>query len=132
MAKVNGTVMTIYSGADVVLWTKNCTLNIEQDLPDASTKDSGGWEDHINGMRRATIDFDGAFDVSGSGLTPVEIVALLTARTADSVIKFGTSAAAATGFTGNGTFKTISISGAMEDTATFSGSIKINGALAAI
>lgn len=132
MGKLNGTDMTIYSGADVILWTKNCTMNVEQDLPDSSTKGSAGWEDHINGMRRWTIDFDGAFDVSGSGMTPNELIAIIVARTADAVIKFGTSAAAATGYTGNGTVKNISISGAMEDTATFSGQIVGNGALAAI
>lgn len=132
MAKINGTVSTIYSGSDVVLWTKNCTLNIEQDLPDGTTKDSLGWEEHLNGVRRWSIDFDGAFDVSGSGMTPNEIVAIIIARTADSVIKFGTSASAATGYTGNGTFQSISISAPMEDVATFSGSIKGNGAIAAI
>jgi predicted secreted protein len=132
MAKVNGTVMTIYSGSDLVLWTKNCTLNVEQDLPDATTKDSSGWEEHINGVRRWSIDFDGAFDVAGSGLTPNEIVAAIIARSADTVIKFGTSAAAATGWTGSGTFRSISISGELEGVATFSGFIKGNGALAAI
>lgn len=132
MAKVNGTVMTIYNGADLVLWTRNCTLNVEQDLPDGTTKDSLGWEEHLNGVRRWTIDFDGAFDVSGSGLTPNEIVAIIVARTADAAVKFGTSASAATGYTGNATFQSISISAAMEDVATFSGSLKGNGALAAI
>jgi hypothetical protein len=129
MAKVNGTDMTIYSGSDVILWSKTCSINIEQDLPDGTTKGSAGWEEHINGW---TVDFDGAWDVSGSGMTPNEMIAIIVARTADSVIKFGTAAAAATGWTGNGTIKSIQISGVMEDVATFSGSIVGNGALAAI
>lgn len=132
MAKVNGTDMTIYSGSDVILYCKTCTINVEQDLPDSTNKGSSGWEDHLNGLRRWSIDFDGAFDATGSGLLASEIVAIIVARTADSTIKFGTSAAAATGFTGSGTFKSLSITGAVEDTATFSGSIKGNGALAAI
>lgn len=132
MSKVNGTNMTIYSGADVILWSKSCTLNVEQDLPDGTTKDSLGWEEHINGVRRWSIDFDGAWDVSGSGLTPNELIAIIVARTADSVIKFGTTALAASGYTGNGTIKNIQVSGTMEDVATFSGSIVGNGAIAAI
>jgi predicted secreted protein len=132
MAKVNGTVMTIYSGSDLVLWTKTCSLNIEQDLPDSTTKDSGGWEEHINGVRRWSIDFDGAWDVSGSGMTPNEMIAAIIARSADTAIKFGTTANAATGWTGNGTIKNVQISSQKEDVATFSGSIKGNGALAAI
>ena len=132
MAKVNGSDMTIYSGTDLLLWSKTCSLNVEQDLPDGTTKGSSGWEEHINGVRRWTIDFDGAWDVSGSGLTPNEMIAAIIARTADTVIKFGTTAAAATGWSGNGTIKNLSISGQMEDVATFSGQIVGNGALAAI
>ena len=132
MAKINGTVMTVYSGADVILWTKTCTLNIEQDLPDGTTKGSGGDEEHINGVRRWTIDFDGAYDLTGTGAEAAEIIAIIVGRTADSVVKFGTSTDAATGWTGNGTFKNFSISAVMEDTVTFSGQIVGNGALAAI
>ena len=132
MAKVNGTDMTIYSGSDVILHSKSCTLNIEQDLPDATTKGSSGWEEHINGLRRWTIDFDGAWDVSGAGMTPNELIAIIVARTEDATVKFGTSASAATGWTGTATVKNISISAAMEDVATFSGQLVGNGAIAAI
>ncbi len=132
MAKVNGTDMTIYSGADVILYSRTCTLNIEQDLPDATDKGSSGWSYHLNGLRRWSVDFDGAFDATGGGLTAPEIVNIIVARTADSVIKFGTSAAAATGYTGNGTFKNLTITGVVEGVATFSGSLQGNGALAAI
>lgn len=129
---MNGTDMTIYSGTDLLLWSKTCSLNVEQDLPDGTTKGSSGWEEHINGVRRWSIDFDGAWDVSGSGLTPNEMIAAIIARTADTVIKFGTTASAATGWTGNGTIKNLSISAQMEDVATFSGQIVGNGAIAAI
>ena len=132
MAKVNGTDMTIYTGSDVILYSKNCTLNVEQDLPDSTTKGSAGWEEHINGIRRWSIDFDGAFDATGTGFTADEIIASIIARTADTTVKFGTSAAAATGWTGSATWKNCSITGAVEDVATFSGSLVGNGALAAI
>lgn len=132
MAKINGTVMLIQSGSDTLLWTKSCTLNIEQDLPDATTKDSSGWAEHINGLRSWTIDFDGAWDVSGSGMTPNELIAIIIGRTADATVKFGTSAAFATGWTGTATVKNISIGAQMEDVSTFSGQLVGNGALAAI
>ena len=135
MAKINGTDMTIYagtSGTEVILWSKNCTLNTEQDLPDGTTKGSAGWAEHILGLRSWSIDFDGAVDLTGSGLTAAELVLKITARTASDTVKFGTSAAAATGFSGSGTLKNLSISAPMEDVATFSGSIVGNGPLAAI
>ena len=132
MAKINGTIMTIYSGADVILWTKNGTLNIEQDLPDGTTKGSEGWEEHINGVRRWSIDFDGAWDVSGTGMKPNELITAIIERTADATVKFGTSATAATGWTGLATIKNISISAPMEDTVTFSGQLVGNGPISAI
>jgi predicted secreted protein len=132
MAKVNGTVMLIQSGTDTLLWTKSCTLNVEVDLPDGTTKDSLGWADHINGLRSWSIDFDGAWDVSGSGMTPNEMIAIIIGRTADATVKFGTSAAFATGWTGTATVKNLSVSANMEDVTTFSGSLVGNGALAAI
>ena len=132
MAKVNGTVMTVLTGTDVVLFSKNATLNIEQDLPDSTSKGSSGWEEHINGVRRWSIDFDGAFDIAGTGFLADEIIASIVARTADTTVKFGTSAAAATGWTGTATWKNLSITAPMEDVPTFSGTLVGNGALAAI
>jgi hypothetical protein len=60
-------------------------------------------------------------------------MAAIIARTADTVIKFTTNDPTNTvGWTGNGTFDTISITGPMEDAVTFSTHIKGNGALAAL
>jgi len=129
MAKVNGTDMTVLTGSDVVLYSKNCTLNIEQDLPDSTTKGSSGWEEHINGVRRWSIDFDGAFDASGTGFTAVEIIDSIIARTSDTTIKFGLEASAGHYYSGSATWKNLSITGAVEDVATYSGSLVGNGAL---
>lgn len=131
MAKVNGTVMLIAEGSNTVLWTKTATLNLEQDLPDSSTKDSAGWAEHINGQRNWTIDYDGAYDIIGTGLTPNEIIALIVGRDVDTTVKFGLTASLASGFSGEGTFKNISITAGMEDVVTFSGTIVGNGPLAA-
>lgn len=129
MAKINGTVMLVVEGTNTVLHTKSATLNLEQDLPDGTTKGSAGWEEHINGVRRWSIDFDGAYDITGEGLTPNEIIALIVGRTVDSTVKFGLTADAATGYSGEGTFKNIVVGAPMEDTVTFSGSVIGNGAL---
>ena len=132
MAKINGTIMTVYTGSDVILWSKTCTLNTEQDLPDATSKGSAGWEEHINGTRRWTIDFDGAYDLVGTGFTPVEIIDSIIARTADTTVKFGLTTNAASGYTGSATWKNLTVSAVMEDTVTYSGQLVGNGALTAI
>ena len=132
MAQVNGTVSTIYSGSDLLLHSKSATLNTDQNLYDTSNKGSAGWATHGNGQRTWTIDFDGMYDEAGSGLTADEIVALIVGRTADTTVKFGTSASAATGWEGTGTFQNITIDSPLEESMTFSGQIVGNGALAAI
>jgi predicted secreted protein len=131
MAKLNGTVFSVLSGSDKILHSTSCTLNIEQDLPSTANKDDGGWDTHINGIRNWSIDFDGMYDASGSGLTATEIIAIIVGRTADSAIKF-TPDAGTSGWTGNGTFMNLSVTADAESPVTFSGSIKGNGALAAI
>ena len=131
MAKLNGSLFSVLSGTDKILHSTSCTLNVNQDLPDTSNKDDSGWATHINGARDWSIDFDGMYDLVGSGLTANEIIAIIVGRTADSAIKF-TPDGGTTGWTGNGTFVNLTVTAGLESATTFSGSIKGNGALAAI
>lgn len=133
MAKINGTLNAVLSGANKVLHVTNATLNVNANLPDATTKDSAGWAEHINGLRDWSISIDGKYDTTGSGLTPDEILAAIIARSADTVIKFTTNDPTNTvGWTGNGTFQTCNISAPMEDVIAYTTTIKGNGALAAL
>jgi hypothetical protein len=132
MAKINGSLYAVNSGADKLLHTTNAALNLEQDLPDVTTKESAGWAEHINGLRKWSIDFEGKYDEVGSGVTPNEIMAAIIARTADTVIQFAPLSGGTAGWTGNGTYKSIKLGGDMESGITYSGSIQGNGALAEI
>ena len=133
MAKINGTLIGILSGSDKVLYTTSATLNVKQNLVDTTNKESAGWAEHINGLRDWDISFDGKYDTAGEGMTPNEILTAIIARSADTVIKFVTNVETNTvGWTGNGTFDTVSITGPMEGDTTFSGHIKGNGALSAL
>lgn len=131
MAKINGTLVAVLSGSDKVLHTTNAQLQVNVNLPNASTKESAGWAEHINGQRDWSISIDGVYDATGSGLTPDEILAAIIARSADTVIKFTTNDPTNTvGWTGNGTFQNINISGPMEESTKYTANIKGNGALA--
>lgn len=133
MAKINGTLNAVLSGANKVLHVKNATLTTDQDLYPTSTKDDAGWETHGNGMRSWLISIDGLYDTAGSGLTPDEIMTAIIGREADTVIKFTTNDPTNTiGWTGNGTFRNMVIGGEMEQGISYSCEIKGNGALAAL
>jgi predicted secreted protein len=66
MPKINGTDLLVYVGTNPIAHSTSATLNVEQDLPDATTKGSGGFADHINGLKSWSIDFDGLVDYSAS------------------------------------------------------------------
>lgn len=79
MSKINGTSMLMYSNGTLIAAQKGCTVTWDVDLPDATCKDSGGWAEHINGERTASVDFDGLF--STTGLNNTELVGYITGRT---------------------------------------------------
>jgi len=133
MAAISGTLVAVLSGSDKVLYSTSNTLTTDQNLFDTTNKDSSGWASHGNGIRKWSISGDGVYDTTGSGITPDEILAAIIARSADTVIKFVTNSPTNTvGWTGNGTFQTCTITGAMEDKVTYSYTIQGNGALAAL
>ena len=133
MAQINGTLMTVYyNDTSLILSTTDCTLNVNQDLPDTTNKESGGWAEHINGSKDWSIDFSGMYETEGTGETSPELMAIIVAGTAAVTMKFGTSAAAASGWTGSGTLSNLSFEAPTEGPATVSGTIVGTGALAAI
>lgn len=137
MAALSGTLYGVFSGATNKLFsTKSASLKVDVDLPDVTTKDSGGWAAHINGLRNWSIDFDGVYDETDAGatsMTPVEILAAIIARTADAECAFKPDATTTgTGWKGNGTFKSITLTGDMETGIAFSGTIVGNAPLVAI
>jgi predicted secreted protein len=64
MAVINGTVLILSSEGIDIAYQKGVTITVEQDLPDATNKESGGWAQHINGMLNAKIDFNSLFSSS--------------------------------------------------------------------
>jgi len=131
MAKINGTLYCAFSGSDKVLYNTNTSLNLEQDLPDTTNKESAGWAEHNNGLRSWSIDFDGLYDEAGSGITADEVMAAIIGRSADTAVHFKPTSGETTGWTGNGTFKNCKIDAGLEAPIKISGSIVGNGALAA-
>ena len=136
MAVINGTTYAIWNGTESLWSCKTSSLKVDVDLPDVTTKESGGWAAHINGLRSWSIDFDGVYEDAGGTsvlMTPAEILASIINRTADAEVSFkpatGTST---TGWKGNGTFKSITITGDQETGIMFSGSITGNAPLTVI
>jgi len=121
MSKINGSNLLLYADGTAIASQKTCTVSWEQDLPGASTKDSSGWEEHINGTKRCTCDFDALF--STDGLSDVYLMtSLLNRRSLELVIDGG-------GFpiVGEADMKSLVINAQKEEAAGLSGSFKFKG-----
>lgn len=121
MSKINGTSMLMYSNGTLIAAQKGCTVNWEVDLPDATNKDSGGWAEHINGQRSASVDFDGLF--STTGLNNSELVAFITGRSSILLVIDGG------GFpiVGEADLSSYTLTAGMEETTGLSGNFKFKG-----
>tara|TARA_B100001059_G_scaffold65407_1_gene61659 strand:- start:1953 stop:2384 length:432 start_codon:yes stop_codon:yes gene_type:complete len=109
----------------------SCSMTISQDLPEATTKDSAGFQEVISGLRSAELSFDGLIDYTDTAdsLKNVDgIASLITGRTKIDW-SFGTSATGDTVFTGEGFISSLEQSAEMESPATYSGSITVTGAI---
>ncbi len=143
MAAVNGTLYAVFAttgvigtataSTDRVYSCKSATLNVNIDLPDASTKESGAWAQHITGLKDWSIDFNGVWDEAGTAtaLTFAEIMALIIAGNTAQKFAFVPAALGVVipGWKGIGNWKGLTVTGDMEVPCTFSGSVKGTGAL---
>jgi hypothetical protein len=121
MAKFNGTTLLLYNAGTLFAAQKNCTFSWEQDLIDATCKDSSGWAEHINGIRTSTCDFEGLF--STTGLNSVELMGYITSRTSILVVATGSGVT----IVGEANLKTFSINAPKEEAAGLSGTFESMG-----
>jgi len=63
----NGTNLVVLVGTEVVAHSTSCSLSVSADLPDATTKSSGGWAEQIAGLRSWSLTTDGLATVEPTG-----------------------------------------------------------------
>jgi predicted secreted protein len=125
---VNGTTVIYSQGGTPVALLRNTTLNIGQDLPDATTKNSGGFADHINGVRDYSIDVDGLVSfVATTGNADI-LSAMILNRT-NVAFKFAPSTQGQVQYTGTVSLASLTIATPSEDVCTITGTLTGKGAL---
>jgi predicted secreted protein len=131
----NGTNLVVLVGSEVVAHSTSCSLSISADLPDATTKQSGGWADQIAGLRSWSLTTDGLTTVEPTSLnySVGDIFSALNGRGVVTV-KFTT----ATGSTpivgdlvwsGSAFVESLDITADMESPVTYSASFTGQGVL---
>ena len=143
MSAVNGTLYAVLSttgiistavaSTDKIYSCKTASLNVNIDLPDATTKESAAWAEHITGLRDASVDFGGVWDeaATATALTATEIMALIIAGNVTRKFSFIPAAlgVAIPGWKFMGNFSKMGITADVEKPCEFSGSMKATGAL---
>jgi len=135
---------SVFNGTDLVLkfiadggtviplgHSTSCSLSITHDLPEATTKDSGGYSEVISGTRSFEVSFDGLVDYTDTGNSKQNADTIITLVNNRSKIDF-TFGTAITGdqlISGEGFISSIEVSGEMESAVTYSGTITGTGSL---
>jgi len=124
MAKVSGTLVLLYADGQAIALQRGLDITAEQDLPDATNKESGGWAEHEKGLRNAIVNFDAL--LSTTGLSAADLLAYITGRTSLLMVITG---GISYPMIGEVDLSTISLSGVQEVPMALTGSLKINGPL---
>ncbi len=132
--RFNGTDLIVLVGGNPIGHSTSCTLDLQHNLSDSSSKDSAGFAEFISSMRSATISFDGLVDYSDDGTTKEGVDSLI----ADGIISrqeftlvFGTAETGDTVYTMQGFLANISVNAPKDEVVTYSGSFTSTGAIVA-
>jgi len=127
MAVFNGTNLILKIEDTALGHSTSCTLTLNNDLPEATTKDSSGFQEVIAGVMSGEISFDGLVDYSDSA-NAIELADYLLARTQITCV-FGTTTTGDAIYTAEGFLSSVEMSAEMESPVSYSGSITLTGAI---
>ena len=135
--QLNGTELGVYVGGVLVAYSTNATLNVNHSTRSTTSKESGGWEDNMEGLRNWDVSCDALYawlDPAGSAITNKTLSDLFTGYLATRTsfdLTFGNTSATAgnTKYTGTAWLTSASLTAPLEDTSTFSVSFQGSGPL---
>lgn len=123
----NGTNLVLQVEGNEIGHTTSCSLSLSNDLPEATTKDSNGYAEHIAGVISGEISFDGlvAYDDTTNA---IQLNDFINARTQITCV-FGTTVTGDAIYTAEGFLNNVETTAEMESPVSYSGSITLTGAI---
>ena len=124
----NGSLLSVKVNSNKILNSTSCTLSLSVDTPEATTKDSGGFQDLIAGVKSGEISFEGlvAYDAGGTHIG--DIADELLAGT-EVTWEFSTDVSGDDKYSGSGFLSSIEITADMESPVSYSGTIVTTGTI---
>jgi predicted secreted protein len=135
--QLNGTELGVYVAGVLVAYSTNATLNVNHSTRSTTSKESGGWEDNMEGLRNWDVSCDALYawvDPAGTAITNKTLSDLFTGyletRTSFE-LTFGNTGVASndTKYVGTAWLTSASLTAPLEDTSTFSVSFQGSGPL---
>lgn len=135
--QLNGTELGVYVGGTLVAYSTNATLNVNHSTRSTTSKESGGWEDNMEGLRNWDVSCDALYawvDPAGDPITNKTLSDLFTGYLATRTsfeLTFGNTGVVAddTKYVGTAWLTSASLTAPLEDTSTFSVSFQGSGPL---
>lgn len=126
----NGTLLVVKVGGVAVAHSTSCSLSVSTDLPDSTTKDSGGWAAQIQGLRSFSLSTDGlaVIESAAAGVNVEDLFSSIASRT-DVTVTFSTFVSGDKIWTGLAAVESLDFTGDMESPATYSASFTGTGPL---
>lgn len=123
----NGTNLILTIEGTTIGHSTSCTLTLNNDLPEATSKDSSGFQEVIAGVMSGEISFDGlvAYDDTTNA---IELNDYLLARTQITCV-FGTAVTGDEVYTAEGFLSSVETTAEMESPVSYSGSITLTGSI---
>lgn len=126
MAVFNGTNLGVYVGGTIIAAATDCSLSLNMDTIDITTKDSAGYRELLAGLRSGSMSCNGLIDYQSSNQDTVDLVTAWTNRTS-LTLKFSNEITGDQSYTASGFLTSLEQSGGTEDTATYSASFELTG-----
>ena len=124
---LNGTLLGIYVGGTLVSHSTSNSISVSHSPRSATSKDSGGWSDNLEGLREWSGEGEAYLALNASyGIN--DLVSIMKART-KVTIRFSTEVSGDQYFEGQAYLDSICADSSPEESATFSYSFTGTGAL---
>ena len=131
---INGTKFGVYAAGTKIGYATSASISMNHSLRDASTKESGGWREQLEGQRDFEVSVEGMviFTTSGGAITDItmdELYSTYIATRTEFTILFSTDVAGDQEWTGQAFMTSLSMDAPNEDSSTWSASFSGTGAL---
>ena len=126
MAIFNGTNLGVYIDGTIIAAATDCSLSLNMETIDITTKDSAGYRELLAGMRSGSISVSGLVDYQDTNKDIVDLYTAWENRTS-LTLKFSSELSNDTSFTASGFLTSLEQSGGTEDTATYSATFELTG-----